>query len=119
MLPSEPYQRGYLAVMHAAIIHTRHIAGACSLSDSPPERMAQCLQQVADLQDAIHVVAELINQWERCDERALRATYLERYDEKWAATDGFSLVRVLTQALGETTINGRARWISGLLDWRK
>ena len=93
MIAPEPYLSAYLEVAHAAVVHTRHLAlesvkSACALASR--ERA----QQIADLQDAIHVVLELLKEWERCDEPALR-TYLERYDERWVRSeDDLSLVQV-------------------------
>lgn len=41
--------------------------------------------RIADLQDSIHVIVELPNNWERYTEPALR-TYLEEFDRKWNKT---------------------------------
>jgi hypothetical protein len=102
MITPEPYLSAYLEVSKSAITYTRSIAleNTHSLTNRLSKKRSE---QVADLQDAIHVVLELLNEWERCDEPALRKNYLESYDRKWGKNeDDFSLLKIFNMVLRET-----------------
>lgn len=73
----------YLAVVREAIVYARTIS-----------RKVAAQEQIHDLMDAIHVIPELINDWERCDESGLRR-FLVTYDKKWSKSPSdLSLVRI-------------------------
>ncbi|UXY16266.1 hypothetical protein N8I74_04395 [Chitiniphilus purpureus] len=99
MIAPEPYLTAYLAVVHRAIIASRSLAHRNQRIFPRRREVAQ----IADLQDAIHVVVELLNDWARCDETALRADFLAAYDRKWAGSSAcsLSLVKVLEEKLHE------------------
>lgn len=82
MIAPEPYLSAYLHVVQRAVLTSRLLArenqGFFNRLFSGRRQ-----EQIADLQDAIHVVLELLPNWERCDEDALRKTYLEAFDTKW------------------------------------
>lgn len=83
----EPYLSAYLNVMCATISLARYLAWGKGNNE-----------QIADLMDAIHVIPELLNEWERCDEPALRATFLAAYDKKWAQEpNSFSMMDTFNQ----------------------
>ena len=96
MIAPEPYRSAYLSVVRDAITLSRLLA-----------RRSQCSfwlrffgrhsEQVADLQDAIHVVVELINEWERCDEKSLREIYLAAYDKKWTGKGEFGYFSMISR----------------------
>ena len=100
-----PYLSAYLEVIRVAAVEARFLA---HLSQLRPwwQRLrgdARTLAQVADLMDAIHVIPELLDEWERCDEPALRRNFLLAYDQKWARPDSpterrVSLVGVFERA---------------------
>ena len=102
MIAPEPYLTAYLEVSKLAITYTRSIA--LENTNSLRSRLSKKRsEQIADLQDAIHVVLELLNEWERCDEPALRKNYLESYDRKWVKKeDDFSLLKIFNKVLRET-----------------
>ncbi len=100
MIASEPYLSAYLELMHRVIVQTRALARQAQGLHGEQSDLA--LEQIADLQDAIHVIAERLNEWERCDEVALRENFLGGYDRKWAnkpAVMPISLLEVFEQAL--------------------
>jgi len=93
MIAPEPYLSAYLATCRVAVIHSRYLALENVHATSEPDSQKRA-QQIADLLDAIHVVLELLNEWERCEEPVLRA-FLERYDDKWAVgADDLCLMQV-------------------------
>lgn len=99
MIAPEPYLSAYLEVTRRVILHTRSMAweNSRSLTRRVSRKRAE---QMADLQDAVHIVVELLNDWERCDEPALRRNFLEAYDEKWVKTESdFSLLRIFNTVL--------------------
>jgi hypothetical protein len=103
MVAPEPYLSAYLAVVRWAILETRALAwGNHSLRNRLSRRRAELM---ADLQDAIHVIVELIPEWERCDEPALRRNFLLAFDKKWGRQDESkgSLVAILDRHLGAPT----------------
>jgi hypothetical protein len=73
----------YSLVLQQTILTTRKIAKIASASSASSEEKQLALEQIFDLQDAIHIVIECLNQWERCDEQALHATFFAAYDKKW------------------------------------
>lgn len=91
MIAPEPFLSAYLQVARQAVLHTRRMS--LENKESFAKRLSgKRAAQIADLQDAIHVVLELLNDWERCDEPALRA-YLENYDKKWMTNESsFSML---------------------------
>ncbi|WP_410499281.1 hypothetical protein [Chitinibacter sp. S2-10] len=100
MIAPEPYLNAYLLVVHEAVLASRFLASKALHVDAV-ER-ALYLEQIADLQDAIHVVVELLNKWEDCDEPALRKIYLKGFDAKWRnQTQPFpiSLMTIFQQGL--------------------
>lgn len=101
MIAPEPYLSAYLHVVHRAVITSRFLArenrGFLNRLFSGRRQ-----EQIADLQDAIHVVLELLPHWKQCDEAALRETYLEAFDIKWHNNPplGLRLVPTLLEKLG-------------------
>jgi hypothetical protein len=93
MIAPEPYLSAYLETARRAVLYTRSLG--LENQNSLTKRISRKRsEQIADLQDAIHVVLELLNKWEHCDELALRK-YLESYDVKWAVNeDDFSLLKI-------------------------
>lgn len=90
--PPEPILSCYLAVLQQALVYGR----AFALEGRPH-------QQIADLLDAVHVIPELLTEWERCDERGL-FRFLEEYDRKYAiAENDFSLTKVFQSSYGNRT----------------
>jgi hypothetical protein len=89
----EPYLSAYLEVMRETIISVRFLAWQDDNS------FISKREQIADLMDAIHVIPELLNEWERCDEPALKDHFLKGYDKKWAKKpNSFSMMAVFNQA---------------------
>lgn len=103
MIAPEPYLSAYLHVVHRAVITSRFLARQNQgfLNRATSKRW---LEQIADLQDAIHVVTEMLQEWERCDEVDLRKTYLEAFDNKWRNDPplGLLLVPTLLEKLDTT-----------------
>src|SRR5690348_10327613 len=98
MIAPEPYLSAYLETTRYAVMLTRSLSleNQRSLRKRISRKRSE---QIADLQDAIHVVLELLNKWEQCDEPALRS-YLEAYDRKWVIReDDFSLLKIFNTAL--------------------
>jgi hypothetical protein len=101
MIAPEPYLSAYLEVIRTAVIYTRHLALGNNKSIWRRISKKQS-EQMADLQDAIHVVVELLNEWERCDEVALRENYLRAYDRKWVKQENdFSLLKTFYKVIKE------------------
>ncbi|SMC26322.1 hypothetical protein SAMN02745857_02450 [Andreprevotia lacus DSM 23236] len=100
MIAPEPYRSAYLAVVHQAILTSRWLAFR---NQRLPQRLfaRQHIAHIAALQDAIHVIVELLNQWERCDEPALRRNHLAAYDSRWVGkhADAVSLMALLESRL--------------------
>ncbi len=86
-LPEKRMLNAYLRVMREAIIYARALA----------YRKAD-FQLIGDLMDAIHVIPELINKWEECDEPDLKRDYLQVFDNRWAEKTGFSLLSIYAGA---------------------
>ena len=84
-IPDQPIFSAYLEVIQQATIYARHLA-LCK----------QSYEQISDLMDAIHVIPELLDEWERCDPPSL-FRYLEVYDKKWSRQDNFSLVKIFEE----------------------
>ena len=102
MIAPEPYLSAYLEVARQAVLMTRSLGLENQYSLRKRISMKRS-EQIADLQDAIHVVLELLNEWERCDEPALRR-FLEAYDEKWAAQEqDFSMLKTFNAMLEKKT----------------
>jgi RNase P protein component len=99
MVAPEPYLSAYLAVVRWAILETRALAWGNDHLRNRLSRRRSAL--MADLQDAIHVIVELIPEWERCDEPALRRNFLQAFDEKWGRREESkgSLIAILDQHL--------------------
>jgi len=82
MITPEPYLSAYLETARRAVLQTRSLG--LENSSSLLKRISRKRsEQIADLQDAIHVILELLNRWEECDEPELRK-FLEAYDRRWA-----------------------------------
>ncbi|MCX9158604.1 hypothetical protein OPU71_21025 [Niveibacterium sp. 24ML] len=95
MIAPEPYLSAYLHLVHRAVLVSRQLARA---SMGLPRRLfaRESIAQVADLQDAIHVVTELLANWEGCHEEKLRSTYLAAFDKKWSANPPLGLLLLPT-----------------------
>ncbi|MBE9608886.1 hypothetical protein [Chitinilyticum piscinae] len=87
-------KQAWFKVVQLAVTASRSLAWQGQRAQSEEERL-YCLEQIADLQDAIHVIVELLPEWERCDEKALRATFLEAYDQRWGHVPPGSLCEEL------------------------
>ncbi len=108
MIAPEPYLAAYLEVMRRAIVQTRALA--LKASSLQGEQLALALEQMADLQDAIHVIAELLNEWEHCDEGALRENFLGGYDRKWInkpAIMPITLLKVFEESASQVEAKAR------------
>ena len=86
MIAPEPYLNAYLETARRAVLQTRSL-GLENRSSLLKRVSRKRSEQIADLQDAIHVILELLNKWEECDEPGLRK-YLETYDGKWVSEEG-------------------------------
>jgi hypothetical protein len=93
----EPYLSAYLEVMCETITFARSLAYENSTSVLNRFKRSRSAQ-LADLMDAIHIIPELLNEWERCNEPSLRETYLAAYDKKWArGKNTFSMMAVFNK----------------------
>jgi hypothetical protein len=77
-LAPERYLTACLELLKHATIHARFIAYG-GHSGGLAAEASDCL---ADLMDAVHNLPDLLQHWEKCDERLLRQ-FLEEFDEKW------------------------------------
>jgi len=92
----QPLLAAYLAVVRAATIYARSYGWRGQNIDNTRER-DELFEQISDLMDAVHVIPELLDDWDRCDEPALRRNFLEAYDQKWK-DKGPSLIRIFEEA---------------------
>ncbi|QZA77037.1 hypothetical protein K4H28_12095 [Deefgea tanakiae] len=83
MIAPESLRTAYLEVTYQAILTSRSLANFALTSNDEAERLI-ALEQIRDLQDAIHVIVELINDWGRCNEESLRSSFLAAHDKKWS-----------------------------------
>jgi type II secretory ATPase GspE/PulE/Tfp pilus assembly ATPase PilB-like protein len=74
-------------VLKHATIHARLIAYGGHSGGLAAEK-SDCL---ADLMDAVHNLPDLLQHWEKCDERLLRL-FLQDFDEKWNGQTGIRLL---------------------------
>jgi hypothetical protein len=86
-LAPEPYLSACLEVLRQATIHARLI-GYGGHSGGLTAEKSDCL---ASLMDAVHNIPDLLQHWEKCDERLLRL-FLQEFDEKWPGHIGVKLL---------------------------
>ena len=96
----EPYLSAYLHVVHQAVLVSRTLARQ-EITPLEGDAARIRLAQIGDLQDAIHVITELLSEWERCDEAALRQDFLAAFDRKWQEQPphGLRLIPTLLEKL--------------------
>lgn len=86
-LAPEPHLSACLEVLRQATIHARLIGYGGHNGGLTAEK-SDCL---ADLMDAVHNLPDLLQNWEKCDERLLRL-FLQEFDEKWQGHIGVELL---------------------------
>jgi hypothetical protein len=77
MLAPEPYLSACLEVLHRAAVHARLLGWQGETGGLTAEQSAE----LAELMDAIHNIPHLIQSWEHCDEKLLRAC-LDSFDTR-------------------------------------
>jgi len=96
-LAPEPFLSAYLSVVRETIVFARYLSlknlkftNRINKSNS---------EQISDLLDAIHVIPELINNWDKCNESNLR-NYLKQYDLKWHnKKNKFSMIEIFEEVI--------------------
>jgi hypothetical protein len=94
-LAPEPYLSACLEVLKHATIHARLIAYGGHSGGLAAEN-SDCL---ADLMDAVHNLPDLLQHWEKCDERLLRS-FLRAFDEKWQDRTSVRLLATYLRFVG-------------------
>lgn len=94
----QPFLTAYLEVVRETISHARSLA----YGGKGQGKNVDVLEQIGDLLDAIHVIPELLDEWERCDEESLRKTYLQTYDKKWVRNEtDFSMLKIYNKNISK------------------
>jgi hypothetical protein len=93
----EPYFSACMAVLSQAVLRVRVIGWSGEKAGLSPEATAQ----IADLMDAVHNLPHLVQHWERCDQKLLKA-FLNQYDQKWHSVEtGPSLLHIYEELLAQ------------------
>jgi len=95
MLAPEPYLSACLEVLYRASVHARMLGWQGETGGLDAEQSAE----LANLMDAIHNIPHLIQRWEYCDERLLRAC-LDCFDTRHDTIAG--LLATYEQVLART-----------------
>ena len=87
----EPYLTACLTLLENSIIYCR---AACYSNK-------WTVEHVADLMDAIHNIPWLIQNWECCNIKFLRESFLQVYDKKWSGNGGLALCKIFDDIVAE------------------
>lgn len=96
----EPYLTAYLYVLEKSTLHSKQLAVLMYNSFSSRFNKKN-YKQIIDLNETIHNIPEMLNDWEKCDESKLKLSLYE-YDKRWAdIKSSFSLIRTFEEGVNK------------------
>ena len=83
----EPYLSAYIEILRMTTLTVRQWGWGNHVTS----------EHLADLMDAVHVIPDFVQHWEKCDVDDLRNRYLMPYEQKWAGQDGLKLCEIFEE----------------------